>query len=260
MGSPIFINLLSDHGQNSLETAKILGLLATHFGEHRLIQQNHSFKLGEIMSPAIFLKLTREFFPAGTIHICDLKIKSTLPEKYLMAASGYQFFIGPDSGIFALLFKDMEVQYFDLEYAGEITDFPTQICIPAMQKLIGDNLRTESFKPVQKIVDAQWLKPALMQNVYRLSVIYTDARGNAYLNISRDEFEAARKGRNFRIKVDMRTEINQITAHYNRVPEGHLLALFGAGELLQVALNWGSARQMLGMKENQKVVMLEFLD
>ncbi len=234
--------------------------MATHFGDHRLIHQNHSYKLGEIMSPAIFLKLSKDFFPAGTIHICDFKIKSTLPEKYLLALSGEQFFIGPDSGIFALLFKDAQVDYFEIEATGEITDFSTQICVPAMQKLIGDNMHVRGFKPLQKIVDAQWLKPALMQNVYRLSVIYTDARGNAYLNISREEFEAARNGRNFRLKVDMRTEINQITAHYNRVPEGHLLALFGAGELLQVALNWGSARQMLGMKENQKVVMLEFLD
>jgi S-adenosylmethionine hydrolase len=99
--------------------------------------------------------------------------------------------------------------------------------------------------------------PTLSNNVMNLTVLYNDYYGNAYLNINRSTFEEVGQGRAFRLRISHSMEIKQLSNGYNDVMEGMELCLFGYGDIMQVAVNAGSAVQYLSLTEGRNI-LLEF--
>jgi len=81
-------------------------------------------------------------------------------------------------------------------------------------------------------------------------VLYIDHFGNVVLNVTRHQFEDARRGRKFTILFMRYAEINTISEHYNDVPEGDNLCLFNSADFLELAVNHGNAARLFGFKEN----------
>jgi S-adenosylmethionine hydrolase len=67
------------------------------------------------------------------------------------------------------------------------------------------------------------------------------------LDITRNDFEAARKGRNFTIVIKSQETITRISTHYAGMPEGSKVAFFNAAGHLEIAINKGRAASLLGL-------------
>src|SRR5690606_37864394 len=84
-------------------------------------------------------------------------------------------------------------------------------------------------------------------NTVRGSVIHVDRFENIITNISKDLFNRIQQSRRFTLFFRRNESINQLSWHYNEVPEGEKLCLFGISNHLEIAINKGNASGLLGL-------------
>jgi S-adenosylmethionine hydrolase len=79
-------------------------------------------------------------------------------------------------------------------------------------------------------------------------IIFIDHFENVVVNITRDDFEAQRKGRSFKIVFKRDEVIDKISETYADVPEGEKTAIFNAAGYLEIAINKGNAAGLFGLQ------------
>ena len=176
----------------------------------------------------------------------------------LFQHEGYTF-IGPNNGIFSLVFDEIPKQVYEIgkDISGA---FPMkEIFAKAVGQLIEGNSLNEIGEPVQNLVVRMNLHPVVSKNHIRGSIIHIDHYENVVVNISRDLFEKARKGRDFAIYFKRFDPIYTISSHYNDVPVGETLCLFNSSGLLEIAINMGTASSLLGLKIDE-TIQIDFND
>jgi S-adenosylmethionine hydrolase len=76
-------------------------------------------------------------------------------------------------------------------------------------------------------------------------------------NITKEFFNNVQRGRRFVLYFKRNETINKLSWHYNEVPEGEKLCLFGISDHLEIAINKGNASGLLGLNLGDSV-MLDF--
>jgi S-adenosyl-L-methionine hydrolase (adenosine-forming) len=252
--NPLFIHILTDFDAQAPETTIYKAILNIKFPGSTIIFSHQPFKKGDVIAPAVFLRMVTSSFPADCVHICLLHIGSRLQEKYAVAKYKNQYFFIPDNGLLSIAFPGEQIEYFKTTAASIVTDVFQQLYIPALEFIIQN---PERELPVEEKPKVSMLpQPSLIGNTYRLSVLFNDSQGNAYLNMQKEEFTRLTAGKRFTIKVAMKETIEVISNTYTDATEGSKLAMFGLGDMLQIAINCGSAAQYLGLGLGQ-MVMLE---
>lgn len=253
------IHILADYPVSAVEHTIYNAVLYDKFPTISIVNSNHPFLPGDITAPGIFLRLIIEDFPENSIHLCMLHIESKLPEKYIFAEYKNRYFLAPDNGLLPLAFGIENLKTYQLEIPQNATDIFKAVYLPCLEK-IGSanrdmhNLFEQENNPKKAFIPT----PTKSGNTIRLTVLYTDSQGNAYLNIDFNEFNRLVRNNKFVIRLGYRDGITEISKSYNAVIEGQKLALFGLGALLQIAVNCGSAEQYLGLKKGNNL-MLEIL-
>lgn len=82
------------------------------------------------------------------------------------------------------------------------------------------DLEAAGFPIKEMMVRSSPPQPTLSNGMMRLTVIYNDYYGNAYLNINKQMFEEVGQGRPFRLMLNSTMEISRLSQSYNDVPEG----------------------------------------
>lgn len=78
-------------------------------------------------------------------------------------------------------------------------------------------------------------------------IAYIDRFGNVVLSVNKETFEGAIAGRPFSIGLRRKEVVNSISRSYNDVAEGQALCKFTDSGLLKIAVNRGSASELLGL-------------
>lgn len=252
---PTLIHLLAGFSATSPEHTLYSARLMQTFPGVPVIYSYQPFIPGEIISPSVFLRLVESGFPEGTMHFCLIQIEEKFREKYLLAKYRNCWFFAPDNGLLPLALPFEVTEFYRLPYPEAGADVMQEIYLPGAVALVQDgsaSLTDQEPSPVKLLLPS----PTRSGDTVRLTVLYTDANGNAYLNINRSEFESLVGTANFKIRLGYRDEISQLSKGLLGLPMGQKAAFFGMGDLLQIAVNCGSAEQYLGLVKN-KVVMLQ---
>ena len=125
-------------------------------------------------------------------------------------------------------------------------------CVAVMGKTINQLVNGESIKnignPDINYLEKNPLKAIPGENSIEGQIIFIDNFENVIVNITQEEFEQHRKGRNFRIVFKRDEVIDRISSSYADVPEGEKLALFNSAGYLEIAINKGNAAGLFGLK------------
>jgi len=111
--------------------------------------------------------------------------------------------------------------------------------------------------PVDTIEKKMNLQPIIDKNQIKGSVIYIDSFQNVITNITKEFFNNIQRGRRFILYFKRNETIHNLSWHYNEVPEGEKLCLFGISDHLEIAINKGNASGLLGLNIGDSV-MLDF--
>lgn len=257
----IMIHYWCDHGTQTIDYTLAQSSLASAFPSATVIFTAIPLQKGNTREQALVLKQFMRSFPAGSIHICHLSTLSSEPPRYVITQKFQQFFIGPASGFLHLAFEDNELPFYIVPNDGNNHwDTLKALYIPAVEKLLShSNFNLAEIFRLKEIAHKQmWVQPIIKGHTMRIVCIYIDGYGNCYFNMNKTEFEKIRNERRVRILTQM-VVIEGVLNDYNDIPEGRVLALFGYGDLLQIAQNNGNCSKNMGIYIDHPV-LVEFYD
>lgn len=264
MNAPI-VTLTTDWGTRDFFVALVKGRLCSLIPDVKIIDISHSQIWKDSAATIGIIRNGLTSFPDGSVHIvdvgCECKqadgkplLKITTP---LAVHWRGQYIICSER---RLLEQSLdgdcdEVVELPLSRTAESYSFlANDMYCGVAQKIIAGT-------PLQQIGEACEplrcrLQPPAQTDGDRLVAMVTsiDSYGNANLNITYREFESFRADRHFRVKIEWRVgssdrfdDITGISKHYNDVRMGNVLLTVSSTGQLQIAINKGSAAQLIGL-------------
>ncbi|MFZ1529577.1 MAG: SAM-dependent chlorinase/fluorinase [Ferruginibacter sp.] len=226
----------------------------------QLLQANKDFQVVDIthlLSPfnypqaAYVCRNAIKNFPEGSFHLILINLFEEKPEHLLLAQHNGHYIGCADNGLLTMILEELpqKVVSLPLEKTQQKNIiYCTNIFAKAFNELLGGKTLEEVGDASVSIHVKNPLRPLLGNNWIEGQIIFVDNFENVVVNISKDEFEAQRKGRSFTIVFKRDEVIDKISETYADVPEGEKLALFNSAGYLEIAINKGNAAGLFGLQ------------
>ncbi|WP_069657808.1 SAM hydrolase/SAM-dependent halogenase family protein [Arcticibacter eurypsychrophilus] len=254
------ITLTTDLGDKDFYQAALKGSILCILPNVNIVDITHNIAAFNIPQAAFVLKNAFHYFPKGTVHLIGIDCVYNENMRYLALQYHGHYFVGSDNGIFSLMFEEAPTEIVEINIIQDLkhlhfplTDIFTKACCSVAA---GYPLKSIGI-PVEHLQEKVNLHPVIEKNIIRASVIYIDSFQNVITNISKDLFSKVQGNRKFKLNFKRSESITQLSWHYNEVPEGEKLCLFGISNNLEIAINKGNASRLLGLYLND-IVTVEF--
>lgn len=242
------VTLTTDFGLQDYYVPVLKGTILSRHRELNIVDISHQIKHHDIVQAAFVLKNTWSAFPEGTIHVISVNNLGGERGRFLAFKYEKHIFIGPDNGIFTLIFPKLSpLNIVEIPFAGLNFEYVREALASAVGHL-ASNLPLESLgNPARDILQRITFQPVIAPSQIRGAVIYVDNYDNVVSNITRDLFEKVGRGRPFQLFFKRHDPILRLSKHYNDVPIGETLCLFNS-DYLEVSINMGKAAELFGLK------------
>jgi S-adenosylmethionine hydrolase len=254
------ITLTTDLGSKDFYQAALKGSILSIMPTANIVDVTHEVPSFNISYAAFVLKNVYPYFPKGTVHLIGIDSVFNEGSKYVALKHQDHYFVGADNGIFSLLFDQEPDEVVELNIMQDLKylHFPlVDIFVKAAIHLAKDGRLRDIGVPADSIEERMLLHPVIEKDIIRGSVIYIDTFCNVITNITKELFTRIQRNRDFTLYFRKSETISQLSWHYNEVPEGEKLCLFGISNHLEIAINKGKASGLLGLHLND-IVRVEF--
>ncbi|WP_295672599.1 SAM-dependent chlorinase/fluorinase [uncultured Mucilaginibacter sp.] len=252
------ITLTTDLGDKDIYQAALKGSILKLLPTVNIVDITNSVAAYNIQQAAFILKNSYYYFPEDTVHLIGIDTVYNEETRYLAIRYKNHYFVGADNGIFSLMFDTEPEEIFELNIMQDLKflHFPlADIFVKAACHLANNGKLSEIGLRVVEIEKKMNLQPVIEKNLIKGAVIYIDSFQNVITNITKDFFTSVQQGRRFLLSFKRNETINHLSWHYNEVPEGEKLCLFGISDHLEIAINKGNASGLLGLNLGDTVVI-----
>jgi len=243
------ITLTTDFGYGDHYAGVMKGVIAGINPSAIVIDITHGIDSYNVAEAAFKLYASYSYFPEGAIHVAVVDPGVGSVRKAIAAEAGGYRFVGPDNGIFSLIFDERGVERI-VEITNPAFMLPNlsstfhgrDIFAPAAAHLskgmalsdLGEGLRSYERLDIPRLEEDGG---AVTGNA-----IYADRFGNLVTNIP-----GSLIGDAVRVRAGDVT-INYISVSYADGKKGEFLAIIGSSGFLEISLNKGSALEFFGGK------------
>ena len=246
------ITLTSDFGLQDYIAGAVRGQLLQIDPSFRIHDISHQVAPFNNPQAAYICRNAIWQFPEKTYHIILVNLFEQKPEQILLALANGQYIFCADNGLMHMILPVKPDKLVGLQLdKNEIKN--TLYCVRqigiAIRALEAGALPEALGDTDIKYLEKNELHPLLGDNYIEGQIIFIDKFENVIVNITRDEFEAQRKGRSFRIVFKRNENIDRISESYADVPQGEKLAIFNSANYLEVAINKGNAAGLFGLQD-----------
>lgn len=247
------ITLTTDFGLKDYYVAALKGTILSKNQNAQIIDISHEINSFDIVQAAFVLKNAYSNFPNGSIHIlCVNNYHETL-SPYLIIEKDGHYFVGPDNGVFTLVFEDLKAPVYKIE-AEDLVGTKFKTCIADLIFKIKAGVKPQEIGVLtNSFLQRIHMNPVTNDTHIRGVIIHVDNYENVMVNIKKDLFDKLRKGRDFSIFFKRFDPIKRISEHYHDVPIGDTLCLFNSSGYLEIAINMGKASSLLGLKIDESI-------
>ncbi|MFD0750342.1 S-adenosyl-l-methionine hydroxide adenosyltransferase family protein [Mucilaginibacter calamicampi] len=252
------ITLTTDLGDKDIYQAALKGSILKLLPTVTIVDITHSVAAFNVQQAAFILKNSYYYFPEGTVHLIGIDTVFNEQTRYLGVQYKNHFFIGADNGIFSLMFNDAPDEMVELNIMQDLKflHFPlADIFVKAAVHMANGGKLSEIGLPVNSVENKMNLQPVIEKNLIKGVVIYIDSFQNVITNITKEFFNRIQQGRQFTLYFKRNETITHLSWHYNEVPEGEKLCLFGISDHLEIAINKGNASGLLGLNLGDSVLI-----
>lgn len=252
------ITITSDFGTKDYYSAAISGRLLSGIPGATIVTVSNQITQYSIHEAAFNLRNAWQYFPEGTIHLALVNRNHNSEMQYAIVQHNGHYFVGPDNGIFGLLFD--EQPKLMLHLSGPEIVSPTfrelDICTHAAIRIAaGDDIMSLGTQ-TNSLTEATPFRPVTENKVIKGMVIYLDNYHNAITNINRKTFSEMHNGGKYIVRFG-KYYTERIAESYSNVPEGEIIATFGSSGMLEIAMKESSARNLMGIRVND-IVRIDF--
>jgi len=270
------VTLTTDLGYRDPYLGIVKAGLLFNYPDVKIVDLACDVRDNAISDAAFILKNTLVHFPENTIHLVAVKLiinnsrqnreqKGIDNTRYLLTRYQGQHIVCQDNGLLSLIDEDFKETIYQLYFDDSTKHrfFLKDIFVNVAGQLLRGVAPEEFAVKTDDFYKAFGFKSFSSQNQLRGKNVYVDDFGNVITNISKEEFEKARAGRNFSIILPGAV-INKISDTYDDVKFGDVLAIFNSFGLLEISMNGKSAFQMLHPRQIGKEfdfnLLIEFDD
>lgn len=254
------VSLTSDFGLEDYHVGVIKGSILCKSPEVTLVDISHNIKTYDIVQAAYVIKNAYPSFPKESIHIISVNDYYGIDIEFVAIKVNDQYFIGPNNGVFSLVF-DLETleEVYVLDY-NPADNFPLKtIYADAVEHILSDKAFNLIGKKAGALARRISLQAVFSESQIRGTIIYIDSYENVVININRSLFERVSEKRGFKLFYKRNDPICKLSQWYHDVPVGEILCRFNAAENLEIAINMGKAASLLSLKLDDSV-QIDFED
>jgi hypothetical protein len=245
------ITLITDFGDRGGYVGIMKGVILAINPRCPIVDITHHIAPQNIEEAAFVLGSAYPFFPEHAVHLVVVDPGVGGSRKPIIVEFEKRRFVGPDNGVFSLVFArervtgvwEIDADQFDAPRVSS-TFHGRDIFAPVAAWLSLGTPARALGREVRSWVRLDTLEPVEAGGVIKARVISVDHFGNLVSNLSQDQFSRLAGSRPFRIAVGGRV-LEEIVRSYSDVVEGEVLALFGSSGLLEIAVRNGDCRQQL---------------
>ncbi len=238
------ITLTTDLGVKDYYVGVVKGSILTQNPSVNIVDITHHIKNYDIVQASFVVKNMFDSFPENTIHAIGVNNFQNKRPYFLVIKHQNHYFIGPDNGVFSLIFDEPPTTVYQLPFEQD-GPFPLKyIFSKAITHILSGEPLEEIGKKVDKIEERITLRPIISNSQIRGSVIHVDNYENVVLNITKDLFTNIQAGRPFTLHFKRYDPITRLSQQYADVPIGETLCLFNSAGYLEIAINMGRAGSM----------------
>lgn len=250
------VTLITDFGNKGYRSATLKGALITANPNMQIIDISHEITPFDIDEAAFILKSSYSSFPTGTIHIVNVLHYYDVDNRLVFFQYEGNYFIGPDNGIFSLVFEQLDVSIYTMS-ANHEDEHYTSTCAEILSGLTQEKQLDEIGVQIDDMKRKLILQPVIAQDEIRGAVIFVDRYGNITVNIKETLFNKIKVDRNFSLYFNRHDHIQTVSDHYMQVDIGSPLCNFNSHGYLEIAVNLQRADQLLGIKRGD-VIQIKF--
>ncbi|NJC27715.1 SAM hydrolase/SAM-dependent halogenase family protein [Neolewinella antarctica] len=254
--SPPIVTLTTDFGQGDFHLPRLKAHLLGSGRAIQLVDLTHDIPPYDIVRASFIFKRVWQHYPAGTIHVVSVNDFYQPKSRFLAILHERQYFIGPDNGIFSLIFGKLPEETYVLDGLKSSTSLP-EIYARAVAHVAADKPFYEVGLPTTKFTERLTFQPVIGPDYIRGTVSFVDRYDNVTTNVTRGRFEEIGRGRPFQLLIKRMKPLDQLSVRYHDVPQGEALCRFNSDGYLEVAINMGRAASLLSIQE-EDMVQVEF--
>jgi S-adenosylmethionine hydrolase len=247
------ITLTTDFGTRDWFVGTMKGVIGRLAPKTVVVDSTHEIPPGDIRAGAFALLASYNYFPKGTIHLVVVDPGVGTSRKALVVQTLNYVFVGPDNGVLSWALAREKIKALHAIENPKYCLNPISwtfhgrdVFAPAAAHL-SRGISLGALGPRRKnYVRLGWPRPRFGAKGIRGEVIYVDRFGNGITNIDEASLNSWHGGR---ASVFLgRKELCGVEASYGSVPLGRPVAVPGSSGFLEIAVNRGSAAQVLGLQ------------
>ncbi len=252
------ITLTTDFGVQDHYVGAMKAVLLSISEKARLVDISHQIPPQDIMAGAWVVRNSAMLFPPNTVHLVVVDPGVGTNRKPIAIKIKDQYLVGPDNGIFSLItdqydYKGVELTNPDFWRADQSSTFHGRdIFAPVAAHLSNGVKMSELGQPIEKLETYRWAVPISDRDGVQGWVVHIDHFGNLISNIPESMIRDAVGGGDLKIYVG-NTIFDTVVNTFGDVPDGEPAAYIGSSGVLEIAINKGDAREMLGVEKGAQI-------
>lgn len=253
------IALLTDFGLNDGYVGIMKGVIANIAPQAQLIDISHQIPPQSVLSGRFCLMNAYPYFPCGTIYLCVIDPGVGSQRRGIAVKLQKGYYVGPDNGLISgILSLDQAIiavnltnsQYWRVSnpsYTFHGRDIFASVAAYLAKgvdlKELGEEIPLKSLQTS--------LIPEIKQTETEIQgfIQYIDHFGNVITNINADHLLKP----SWQLQIQQKMIPQGMT--YASVKQGELVALVGSHGWLEIAVSGGSAKEKLGVKIGDQIVV-----
>lgn len=248
------VSLTTDFGNQDYYVAELKASILHKQSDVQIIDISHQIDYHDIVQAAYFLENTYKRFPEGTIHIVAVYSYFSAENEFIAFQRDGHFFVGPNNGVFSLLFEQLKPDKVFAIDKSKIKDQTLSGMLSHCVGCISHGLPlSELGAHSEHVVERIGIKPVVTGSQIRATIIHIDHNENVVINVTKDYFEKVRNERSFSLYYKQNDPITKISNHYSEADIGEVVCIFNDAGYLEIAINAGRAASLLNLRKNETI-------
>lgn len=248
------VSLTTDFGSKDYYVAELKASILSGKRDFTIIDVSHNIDQYDIIQASYFLSNCIISFPPDSIHLVAVNCNYRRKSRYICFKRDEKFFIGPDNGVFSLMFDDMDTQDVYIIQPPDNGKSSINSIFAHAAAYIGHGLPLEEIGPKAKEINQKLkMQPVVTSNQIRATIIHIDHFDNVIINLKSDMFERVRNERRFELYYKPNDPITFLSKDYGDVAIGDVVAFFNSAGYLEIGINMDRAASMLNLVKNEMI-------
>jgi S-adenosyl-L-methionine hydrolase (adenosine-forming) len=255
------ITLTTDFGLTDHFTASMKGVILGIAPQAVLVDVTHQVTPFDVLEAAFTIAAAAPYFPKGTLHVVVVDPGVGTARRAILVEAGGQFFVGPDNGVFSMIYDRGPHKVRALTNTKLFLRTPSRtfhgrdIFAPVAAHLAAGTPPSKAGARIEDYTQLGLMKPnRLARRAWGGVVLKVDHFGNLITNLPVAEFPELAEG-NFELSVGLRC-IAGLSRTFAECVPGEPNAIIGSSGYLEVVVREGSAAKLMGCGSGAPVEIL----